>query len=620
MEDYSPNGHTPFMRHGVPSYSLVSEKSQPDLIPPNPLIHRFKHRILPLLAALTIFGLLTFFLHPNNNPPIPENTSDTAIDSDYTFVIAQNGAVAAQNVRCSRIGVQIMREGGNAVDAAIAAAFCIGVVNMFSAGIGGGGFMTIRIPPKTPGGQSEVWNVDFRETAYTGAHRNMFVSDPSLAQRGGMAVGVPGELRGFREAHRRWGRLAWNRIVQPSVDLARGWTVDRELERWLHDPDFRQLILGNPDWREIFAPQGRILHFGETVRRATFANTLAAIAAGQDNLFYEGWIADSLINKIRSTGGQMTQADLRNYRVRVARALAGTYRDRKVYTADAPSSGPALLHMLNLLEHFDLGSLRTGLNVHRTVEAQKWTRIGDPGFSENDTARIAEISSKAFAARIVPRLTDDRTHSPEWYDPLFDVKGTNGTSHVSAVDRDRMAVSLTHTINLVFGSQVLDPYTGIILNNQMDDFSIPGVPNAFGLWPSPYNFPAPGKRPLSSTVPTILEHADGSFYLSVGGVGGSYIFGAVFQVILNLDWKMEVDKAIDAGRVQNQLFPLYTFVENTLPSEFITALYQRGHNISIYDPTVGPLSDVQAIVQRGRGISTLTAASDWRTNGGAAGY
>ncbi|KAH7922186.1 gamma-glutamyltranspeptidase [Leucogyrophana mollusca] len=494
-----------------------------------------------------------------------------------------------------------------------------------SAGIGGGGFMTVRIPPKTPYGQSEVWTVDFRETAPALSHRTMFVNDPGSAQFGGKAVGVPGELRGFREAHNRWGRLPWSRLVQPSVNLARGWTVDAELQRWIHDPDFKRLILENPDWSAIFAPGGRILRQGELIKREIFAKTLTAIAAGQDNLFYDGWIGDSLINKIRSTGGIMTHADLRGYQVKVARAITGTYRGRKVYTTNAPTSGPALLHMLNLLEHFDLGPYRTGLNVHRTVEAQKFgfsarTRIGDIGFSPNDTARIGELSTKEFAARIVHRLTDDRTHPPEWYDPLFDVKGTNGTSHVSAVDRDRMAVSLTHTVNLVFGSQVLDPNTGIILNNQMDDFSIPGVPNAFGLWPSPYNFPEPGKRPVSSTVPTIFEHGDGSFYLSVGGVGGSYIFGAVFQVILNLDWGMDVSKAIEVGRVQNQLFPLYTFVESTLPWEFVLALYERGHNVSLYDPNVGPLSDVQAIVQPGTGISTLNAASDWRTNGGAAGY
>ncbi|KAH0835459.1 gamma-glutamyltranspeptidase [Lanmaoa asiatica] len=553
------------------------------------------------------------------------------------LIIADHGAVATENKRCSDIGVDVLKDGGNAVDAAISASLCIGVVNMFSSGIGGGGFMTVRVPPTRPGATSKVFTVDYRETAPALANKTMYVNDPEAARYGGLSVGVPGELRGFEAAHCKWGRLSWQRLVQPSVELAAEWTVDVELAKRIH-VEFSDLMHHNKDWRAIFAPEGKLLVEGEPIRRTNYSRTLDIIANEGAGAFYKGPIADSIIRKVRETGGILTHADLKKYRrtaVKVERALEGTYHDKKVYTSSAPTSGPVLLHMLNLLERFDLiREGRTPLNVHRMVEAMKCkTRIGDLLYYTGNITRVSEIPTKEFADLIAANLTDDRTHPPEYYKPEFDVETDHGTvrilrypdhgclfldgqTHVSVVDKDDMAVALTTTVNLVFGSQVLDPETGIILNDEMDDFSIPGTSNGFGLRPSPYNYPEPGKRPLSSTAPTIMEYADGSVYLAIGGSGGSQIFTAVLQTMLNLDWGMDASRAVEYGRVHDQLYPEYVSADNILPTSVIDGLRDRGHNVKVMD--INRLAAVVQTVMRKDG--KIYAASDSRKNGIAAGY
>ncbi|KAI0066114.1 gamma-glutamyltranspeptidase [Artomyces pyxidatus] len=481
--------------------------------------------------------------------------------------------------------------------------------------------MTVRVPPSTPNGTSEVWSIDFRETAPALANTTMYEKDPIASIFGGLSVGVPGELRGLEEAHNRWGRLPWARLVQPSVDLAAGWTVGVELGRRINLDMFAPLMTRNPDWKAIFAPRGVRLREGDPIRRTNLSRTLATIATHGADGFYHGEIADSLIKKIRAEGGVMSHADLANYRVKVERALEGTYRGRKVYTPHAPTSGPVLLHMLNLMEKFDLPSEgRTGLNVHRYVEAMRFgfaarTKICDPAFTDN-LDRINEIPLKSFSTEIFKNMTDDTTHPPSYYQPIYDVPEDHGTSHVSVADQDGMAVSITSTVNLVFGSQVMDPVTGVILNDEMDDFSIPGAPNAFGLWPSPFNYPEPHKRPLSSTVPLIMEYADGSFLLSTGGSGGSKIFPAVFQVMLNLDWGYDISSAIEYGRLHDQLYPEYVEADDIYPGELLVELQNRGHRIQVED--INRVAAVVNAVMKKDG--TVFAASDSRKNGIAAGY
>ncbi|KAI0682415.1 gamma-glutamyltranspeptidase [Cytidiella melzeri] len=537
------------------------------------------------------------------------------------LVRAKHGAVASENELCSEIGVETLKKGGNAVDAAISTTLCIGVVNMFSSGIGGGGFMTVRIPTPVDNSTSKGFTIDFRETAPAAAKDTMYVGRPDQARWGGLAVGIPGELRGLKRAHDMWGTMSWKELVIPSVELAKGWRVSKELERRIELAS--QVMHNMPDWKAVFAPKGCLLREGDIIRRTALSHTLAKIAEEGPDAFYTGPIAEALVTKIQQTGGIMTLEDLAGYQVIVAPALEGSYRGRKIYTTHAPTSGPVLLHMLNLLEQFAdfVEEGRTSLNVHRVLEIMKFgfaarTKICDPAFVGQDSARILEIPTKEYAQFIFPNITDDHTHTPGYYHPVYDVPIDHGTSHSSIVDKDGMAVAITSTVNLIFGSLVLDPVTGVILNDEMDDFSIPGVPNAFGLPPSPYNYPKPGKRPLSSTSPTIIEDLDGSFSVAIGASGGTRIFPAVFQTLVNLDWGLDASAAVEYGRVHDQLYPQLVDVDNIYPSEILEDLKQKGHNI-----TVGDISRIAAVVQvvikQG---DTLYAASDSRKRGKAAGY
>ncbi|KAG6904204.1 hypothetical protein DXG01_011764, partial [Tephrocybe rancida] len=307
---------------------------------------------------------------------------------------------------------------------------------MFSSGIGGGGFMTVRIPPSSAKGASEVVTIDFREVAPALANASMFHNSTDLSRYGGLSVGVPGEVLGLEEAYHRWAKLPWKMLIQPSIDLAKGWKIDRELGRRMSL--YSQLMLNNPDWSAIFAPNGVLLAENDTIRRANLSKTLSRIADEGSSAFYKGSIADSLVRKVRGTGGILSQADLQNYSVKVLPALNGTYRGKKIYTTNAPTSGPVLIHMLNLLEHYHDIKDRGVLNTHRLVEILKFgsaarTKICDPAFT-NDTARIDEISTKKFADSIFPNITDlhaerpqDRTHLPEYYNPVYDGKPDHGT-------------------------------------------------------------------------------------------------------------------------------------------------------------------------------------------------
>ncbi|KAI0087996.1 gamma-glutamyltranspeptidase [Irpex rosettiformis] len=581
-------------------------------------------RIFALVAAWTTIS----FLYTSRSTWSTETSSkrhtcgSSSCERNEAWLIrAKHGAVASENGLCSEIGVKTLKKGGNAVDAAISATLCIGVTNMFSAGIGGGGFMTVRIP--TLGGKdtSKAYTVDFRETAPAAANETMYVGQPINALFGGLAVGVPGELRGLEEMHRRWGTLSWKELVMPSVELAKGWRVSKELERRIEM--FGALMHNSPDWKAIFAPKGCLLREGDLIQRIALSRTLAKIAEEGPDAFYSGPIAESLVAKVQEAGGIMTLQDFADYKAKVEPALEGSYRGKRVYTTHAPTSGPALLHMLNLLEQFEdfVEEGRSSLNMHRVIEIMKFgfaarTKISDPAFVHRDSARILEIPTKEYARRVFLNITDDRTHPPEYYQPVYDVPVDHGTSHVSVVDKNEMAVSITSTVNIVFGSQVLDPVTGVIMNDEMDDFSTPGVPNSFGLYPSPYNYPQPGKRPLSSIAPTIMEHLDGSFAVTIGGSGGSRIFPSVFQTLVNLDWGLDASEAVEYGRVHDQLFPLLVEADNVFPSNILEDLKVKGHNITVADIS-RVAAAVQVITKEG---STIQAASDSRKRGKAAGY
>ncbi|KAF9374942.1 hypothetical protein BGX21_003989 [Mortierella sp. AD011] len=559
-------------------------------------------------GALLIILAVALFKKVGSEPTVERNTP--------TLIKGKYGAVASEEIHCSEIGVQVLKDGGNAVDAAIASCLCIGTVNMFSAGIGGGGFMTIRLP----NGTAEV--IDFRETAPAGASPNMYKKDPILAQKGGLSVAVPGEIRGLELAHSRYGKLPWERLFAPSVKMARdGWAIGPELAKRLQL--YKTMMETEPDWSKTFAPNGTVLREGQWIKRGALADTLETIGRKGADAFYTGPIAQSMVDYIKVNGGILDMDDMKSYKPLLKEPMVGYYQGRKIYTTPAPTSGPVLISILNILERYDLGRFKQNANVeaHRLVEAMKFgyaqrTELGDPDFTDLET-KIQSMLSKDTASLIRANISDSRTFPVEYYNPHWGSIETHGTTHMSTVDRDNMAVALTSTVNLVFGSKLLDPKTGIILNDEMDDFSIPGTPNYFGLRPSPYNYPEPGKRPLSSCVPTIVER-DGQFELALGGSGGSRIITSVLQTMLNIyNHEYNVMEAIEAPRLHHQLMPHVVDIESGFSPSEINFLLTRGHNVTVSDILLAK-AEVQAVMRGADGL--VYAASDSRKHGIAAGY
>ncbi|RIB07507.1 nucleophile aminohydrolase [Gigaspora rosea] len=523
----------------------------------NNVNRRFLKKIILtiIIIVICVFTLLTLWKTPKD----PENAY---------LIIAKHGAVASELVNCSRIGIDVLKEGGSAVDAAIATELCVGTINAFSAGIGGGGLMLIHLP----NGTAEF--IDSREAAPHIANKGMFIKNPISASVGGLSVGVPGEINGMKIAHERYGKLPWKRLFEPSIKLSRdGFPVGKELDIRLKM--FRDVMEQDPALSAIYAPSGKILKEGEIVYRRNFSRTLELISENYTE-FYEGSIAQSLIKEINRRGGNMSCDDFKNYKTIIREPVIGYYHGRKIITTSEPTSGPSLIFMLNLLEKYEMSNNGLDItNLHRIVETLKFgfarrTELGDPEY---------------VISLIICKI-------------LIDYK----------------------CVNLIWGSQVLDPVTGILLNDEMDDFSIPGAPNHFGLRPSPYNFVSPGKRPLSSTVPTIVENENGKVELVTGGSGGTKILSAVLQTLLNLyDFDMSLLDAINFPRVHHQLLPNLLGIEQGLNYELVDKLLTIGHVIQLHNIESRDQScQVHAIRKFKDG--TIHAVSDFRKNGIAAGY
>jgi gamma-glutamyltranspeptidase / glutathione hydrolase / leukotriene-C4 hydrolase len=342
-------------------------------------------------------------------------------------------------------------------------------------------------------------------------------------------------------------------------------------------------------------------------------------------------MAETMASAAQRHGGVLQASDFAAYNVEVKPALSGDWLGRRVWTTQAPTSGPVLLLMLRILKrfpHFAWRSMdRDVLSAHHFIEAEKFsfgarTNIGDPAFlNETALAKVDLIAnSDKEAHRLWKKIDDDRTHKLNYYEPLFDIKEDHGTMHLTIADRNGMAMALTSTVNLPFGSQVMDPVTGIILNDEMDDSSTPGVANAFGLRPSPYNYPEPYKRPLSSISPAIIEHPDGSFLLALGGSGGSRIYGSVLQTMLNLDWGYDLSDAIEHPRLHHQLLPQELSVETGYPQKILDGLSAKGHKYKWLDVN-SAAAEVQAVMHVGVGRHAIFhAASDSRKQGVAAAF
>jgi gamma-glutamyltranspeptidase/glutathione hydrolase len=529
-------------------------------------------------------------------------TSNSVLRAQRPALSAAHGMVASVHELASQAGVEIMSRGGNAVDAAVATGLALAVVYPFAGNLGGGGFMVIHLA--APGGGRDVV-IDYRETAPAAASRDMYVGadgrvmeGPGSSTVGWRASGVPGTVAGFALALEKYGsgKVSWADVCEPARRLAdAGHLVSagtaanirnnaKHLERF-------------EESRRIFLKEGEFWNAGETWRQPELAATFARLQKSGPTEFYTGETAQRIARAMAANGGTIGLDDLKNYRAVERTAMRGSYRGYEIVTMPPPSSGGiALLQMLAMLEPYDLAALgplsaeRYHLltEVMRRAFRDRAEFLGDPDFVP---VPVAGLLDRKYIAGLMKNYSPDRATpseglaagSPAGATPGSPTtparKESNETTHFSVVDADGNAVSNTYTLNGGYGSGVTIPGTGILMNNEMDDFTAKvGVKNMFGLLQGPANSIAPGKRPLSSMTPTLVFR-DGKFLLATGSPGGPTIINTVLQVILNvIDHRMTASQAVEAPRIHHQWMPdVVTYEHASMPADTVSALQSRGH-------------------------------------------
>lgn len=567
-------------------------------------------------------------------------------------VQSQKGMVVSAHPLASQAGVEMLELGGNAIDAAVATTLAISVVEPFSAGIGGGGFLLAKMGP-------ELKSLDFRERAPQSASRNMYLDVQGKVRlntslEGHLAAGVPGTIAGLAAAHKKYGKLPWRTVVAPAIRFARvGFNVS---ELYTEQAKSKQkLLASNPAARQIFTNNGKPLQPGERLVQRDLARTLIALARNPQD-FYTGSIATKIDRDMRQNKGLITLADLKAYQPKWRDPTCGKFRTYNVCSMAPPSSGGVhLLQILNMIGSTDLAAmgwhspdaLHLLIESMRTAYADRSAHLGDPDFSQ---IPVSALTNPAYAAKRRQEISMEKARlsttvkpaTPEMLKqfsqpvgvPIVGTRGGLGThngypwlsdqppsesmetSHLTVVDRDRNVVSLTFTVNYRFGAGVVVPGTGILLNDEMDDFAIaPGVANVFGLVGGDKNSIAPGKTPLSSMSPMIVTE-NGKFRLAIGAPGGSTIITTVLQILLNvLEYKMDVGAAVAAGRIHHQWQPDKVNVDPWgFDAATLAELRRRGHSIEARSYW----GNANAIQQLPNG--RLEGAADPRGEGTAIGY
>jgi len=534
-------------------------------------------------------------------------------------VRARHGMVVSQEAEASRVGLEILRQGGNAVDAAVAVGFALAVTLPRAGNIGGGGFMLVHLAA-----QHRTVAIDYREAAPALTTKDVFLNangeaDPFKSRFSGLAIGVPGTVAGLELAWRKYGsgKFAFADLVAPAARLAhQGLTVDEDLVDSL--PFARPMLALHPSSARIYLkPDLSPPDVGDHIALDDLAATLDRIAALGPDGFYKGPVAEKIVAAVQEMGGRMTLDDLANYHAVEREPVSGTYRGHEIVSMPPPSSGGAhIIEILNILEGFPIAEdgLNSAASIHAIAEAEKLAYadraryLGDPDFLR---IPLKGLISKAYADQLRATIPPDRARAateimpgdPQRYE-------SDQTTHFSIVDSAGDAVANTYTLNFSYGSGLVAEGTGVLLNNELDDFSAKrGAANAYGLLGDDANAPGPGKRPLSSMSPTLV-FKDGQLELVTGSPGGSRIISIVLQVVLNvIDHGLNIAEAVNAPRVHDQGFPDELRVERGISPDTIRLLTGMGYKVAIRE-AIGSASSIARAPD-----GTLNGAADPRQRG-----
>jgi gamma-glutamyltranspeptidase / glutathione hydrolase len=534
-------------------------------------------------------------------------------------VVAKHGMIVSQEAAASRVGLDILKRGGNAVDAAVAVGFALAVTMPRAGNLGGGGFMLIY-----RANLNQTIAIDYRETAPAATTKDVFLdangkADPFKSRYSGLAIGVPGTVAGLELAWRKYGsgKFSFADLIAPAIALARqGLTVDDDVADSL--PLAAKTLARHPASARIYLrPDGSVPETGDHVALDDLTATLEAIALNGVGGFYSGPVAQKIVEAVNAAGGRMTIEDLASYHAVERQPVSGTYRGYTVVSMPPPSSGGAhIIEILNILEGFPLGEqgLNSAASLHEMAEAEKlayadraaW--LGDPDFIK---IPLAGLTSKAYAEHLRGLIALDRARAaadirpgePRRYE-------SDQTTHFSIVDSDGNAVANTYTLNLPYGSGLVADGTGVLLNNELDDFAAqPGAANAYGLMGGDANAPGPAKRPLSSMSPTLV-FKDDKLVMATGSPGGSTIISTVLQIILNVvDHGLNVAEAENAPRAHDQLWPDELRIERGISPDTIRLLEAMGHKVVVRDA----MGSANTIMRSPDG--ELEGASDLRQRG-----
>ncbi len=527
----------------------------------------------------------------------------------------KNGVVVSTQKEASQIGLQILKDGGNAIDAAVAVGYALAVSDPCCGNLGGGGFMLIRLA------DGKETFINFRETAPGNATRDMYLDETGeivedLSTKGYLAVGVPGTVKGLDYALTKYGTLSRDRVISPAIKLAKDGYVLQQGDVDIFEAGKTRLSESNV--AEIFLKDGEVYQPGEVLIQQDLANTLSLIAQQGTGAFYQGEIAEKIVTASQANNGILSLADFANYQVSEYEPVSCNYRSYRVISAPPPGGGTTVCQILNILSGYDLKALgwRTPVSLHHLFASMllafgdRNRYLGDPNFVDNP---VEKLLSEEYAASLRDKIAYQAI-APESVYNNIQSEGTN-TTHYSVVDRQGNAVAVTYTINSYFGAGVIAPGTGFLLNNEMDDFTSKlGAANQFGLRQGAANLIEPGKRPLSSMSPTIVTQNQRVF-LVTGSPGGSTIPTTVVQVITNaIDYGMNLNDAVNTPRLHYQGFPDRIISEpNAVTQETIRGLRLRGYKIIPFR-TWGAAESILVNLQTG----LLEGVNDSRKSAGKA--